>query len=430
MAGAVTGQTGGTMHCYHHGLLSWRPVTTGSVTTGSVTTARFLMPRFITGQSPPPSSPTGGIAKYDGPAQIFRMNILSSLGLSIPIFQAPMAGISTPALAAAVSNAGALGALGLGAVNAIAARAAIEEVRGGTDRPFHVNFFAYENSAPDPARDAAWLDFLAPLFAEYGAAPPASLHAPYQSFNTAPDMPEMLLSTRPAVISFHFGLPSAPILSALRESGAILLATATNRAEAQAIERAGLDAIIAQGIEAGGHRGMFDPHAADPALSTLDLTRLLARTSSLPVIAAGGIMNGRDIADALNAGAIAAQMGTAFIACPESCAQEAHRRALIETGGGNTHLTSIISGRPARALANRFTALEQGAHTLSPPDYPYAYDAAKALHQAASQKGDYGFGAYWAGQRAHFARAMPADLLVRTLEAELKEARKAAIFRP
>ncbi|WP_370275129.1 NAD(P)H-dependent flavin oxidoreductase [Pararhodobacter marinus] len=348
--------------------------------------------------------------------------MFDSLGLSLPIFQAPMAGVSTPALAAAVSNAGGLGSIGIGASDAATAARMIAETRDATDRPFHVNVFAHRTPQPDPAVESAWIEAMRPLFAAFGAEPPARLRTIYRSFNDNPDMLAMLLDARPAVVSFHFGLPAPDALVALRKAGILLLATATNLDEARCIRDAGLDGIIAQGIEAGGHRGVFDCNAPDPQLSTLALTRLLVARQDLPVIAAGGIMDGAGIAAALRLGAVAAQLGTAFIGCPESSAEPAHRRALHGAGAYRTTLTAAISGRPARALENRFTQAAGGMLAGTPPAYPIAYDAGKALHAAAKARGETGFGAYWAGQGAPLARSMPAGELVAVLARELRAA--------
>ena len=340
-----------------------------------------------------------------------------SLGLAVPLIQAPMAGVSTPALAAAVSNAGALGSLGLGASDATGAHAMIAETRERTGRPFAVNLFVHATPVPNAAREAAWLDCLAPHFASYGATPPTALRTIYRSFADDPDMLAMLLETAPLVVTFHFGLPPAETIAALRARDILLMATATNRDEARAIESAGIDMIVAQGIEAGGHRGMFDPAAPDDALGTMALTRLLVRDAGIPVVAAGGIMDGAGIAAALDLGAVAAQLGTAFVACDESAADSGYRAALASAAAWHTTMTALISGRPARCLANRFTALDP--HGLSGPDYPIAYDAGKALHAAAKAQGEHGFGAHWAGQGAPLSRPMPAAALVRLLADEL-----------
>ncbi|MDR6786999.1 nitronate monooxygenase [Sphingomonas sp. BE138] len=343
--------------------------------------------------------------------------LAARLGLSVPLIQAPMAGVSTPALAAAVCEAGALGSIALGATDAAGGRAMIDAVRAATTRAFNVNLFVHADPVPDDAREAAWRKWLAPEFARFGAQPPATLRTIYRSFADDTAMLAMLVQARPAVVSFHFGLPSPAAIHALKATGALLMATATDVAEAQAIERAGVDVIVAQGIEAGGHRGMFDPGAPDEQLGTLALTRLLVRRCGVPVVAAGGIMDGSGIAAALALGAEAAQLGTAFIACPESAASAAYRAALA--AAERTRMTALISGRPARCLVNRFTEL---AGAPDSPGYPIAYDAGKALHAAASARGEHGYGAHWAGQGARLARALPAATLVATLRDEVARA--------
>ncbi|RXD04793.1 nitronate monooxygenase [Sphingomonas sp. UV9] len=348
--------------------------------------------------------------------------MLNRLNMTLPIVQAPMAGVSTPTLAATVSNAGGLGSIGVGATDADGARAMIEETRARIDRidgAFNVNVFVHASPTADSERERAWLEWLAPLFAEFDAEPPKALRTIYRSFADDADMLETLLALKPPVVSFHFGLPPADALSALRARGIYLMATATSLEEAHEIEAARIDAIVAQGIEAGGHRGVFDPAKPDDALGTLALTRLLVRKTKLPVIAAGGIMDGAGIAAALDLGAVAAQLGTAFVACPESAADDAYRAALNGPGAYRTTLTSLISGRPARAIANRFTALIEQLSERRPPDYPIAYDAGKALHTVARARDEHGFGAQWAGQGAPLARAMPAATLVETLKDEL-----------
>ena len=351
------------------------------------------------------------------------MSFIDKLDLTIPLIQAPMAGVSTPALAAAVSDAGGLGSLGVGAVDAAGAGEMIRQLRQRTNRPFNINLFTHAPATPDPELEAEWLSLLKPFFEEFGTEPPASLGTIYKSFAEDADMLALLLETVPQVVSFHFGLPEADALSALRERGIYTLASVTSLDEARKAEVAGIDVLVAQGIEAGGHRGVFDPEARDSALGTMALTRLLVRNTGRPVVAAGGIMDGAGIAAALDLGAVAAQMGTAFIACPESAADDAYRAALAGPAAWHTTLTTLISGRPARALPNRFTALSRGPGDRGPPSYPIAYDAGKALHAAAKARGDYGFGAYWAGQGAPLARTLPATELVEVLRRELRDAR-------
>ncbi|WP_332308475.1 NAD(P)H-dependent flavin oxidoreductase [Sphingomonas horti] len=342
--------------------------------------------------------------------------------MRLPIIQAPMAGISSPEMAAAVSDAGALGSIGIGSVAAERAGAMIAAVRARTDAPFNVNLFCHAPAESDPAVERTWIARLQPSFAAFGAAPPPVLSEIYRSFTADQEMLAMLLQLRPPILSFHFGLPTPAAIEALRSAGIRTLATATNIDEARQIEAAGLDAIVAQGWEAGGHRGSFDPDALDDELGTVALTRLLVREVRLPVIAAGGIMDGAGIAAMLKLGAAAVQLGTVFVACNESLADEGYRKALAGVGAWHTVMTRVISGRPARCLANRFTALGRGVPESAVPDYPIAYDIGKALHSAASAHGEFGFGAQWAGQGAPLARRMGAAALVATLAQELEEA--------
>lgn len=345
------------------------------------------------------------------------MSFLKDLAVPLPIVQAPMAGVSTPEMAAAVSNAGALGSIGVAATDAGGARAMIVEVRARTAKPFNVNVFVHTPARRDAAREAAWLRALAPVFREFGAEPPSVLRPIYKSLIEDAAMIAMLIDLAPPVVSFHFGLPDADVIAALKTAGCVLLATATSLAEARAIREAGIDAVVAQGWEAGGHRGVFDPAAPDDRLGTMALVRLLAVRSGLPVIAAGGIMDGRGIRAALDLGAAAAQLGTAFVACPESSADQAYRQALAGPSADHTTMTCAISGRPARCLQNRFTQWGEQAG-LEPPGYPATYDAGKALNAAAKAAGETGFGAQWAGQGAPLSRAMPAAELVALLASE------------
>lgn len=356
--------------------------------------------------------------------------LLQKLGIEVPIIQAPMAGVSTPEMAAAVSNAGGLGSIGVGSADAEATRQMIRAVRARTERPFQVNVFCHRPAIADAAREASWIARLGPEFARYGAKPPARLTEIYRTFRTDDAKLAVLLDERPPVVSFHFGVPARERIEALRAAGIVLLATATNLEEGRAIAAVGIEAVVAQGYEAGGHRGVFDPDGADERLGTVALTRLLARKLDLPVIAAGGIMDGAGIAAALALGAAAAQLGTAFIGCPESSADAGYRAALLGPGAEHTVMTPALSGRPARCLANRFTALAEGVDRQSIPSYPIAYDAAKALHVAARAAGEFGFGAQWAGQGAPLARSFPAAELVAVLSSELETASDPLNVRP
>jgi nitronate monooxygenase len=347
--------------------------------------------------------------------------LLQTLGIDLPIIQAPMAGVSTPSMAAAVSNAGGLGSIGVAAAGFEAARRMIADVRAATDRPFNVNVFCNRPAVADVAREAAWIARLAPDFRRFGTEPPGRLTEIYRSFVEDDDMFTMLLDERPKVVSFHFGLPPAERIAALKNAGIVLLATATNLEEARAIAAAGIDAVVAQGYEAGGHRGVFDPLAHDDRLGTIALTRLLVKKLQIPVIAAGGVMDGAGIAACLMLGAGAVQLGTAFVACPESAADAGYRAALLGPSSQHTVVTTAISGRPARCLANRFTALGEDVGATAVPDYPIAYDAGKALHAAAKAAGESGYGAQWAGQGAPLARSLPAAKLISELRTEMEQ---------
>lgn len=346
------------------------------------------------------------------------MTLLDRLGLAAPIFQAPMAGVSTPEMAAAVSEAGALGGIAVGATDAAGARTMIAETRARTGRAFNVNLFVHATPVARPEVEAAWLAQLAPVFAEAGAEPPTTLRTIYRSFNDDDAMLAVLVETAPAVVSFHFGLPDAGRVRALKAVGSVLIASATSLDEARAAKAAGMDAVVAQGFEAGGHRGVFDPDGPDAALGAAELVRTLVADAGLPVIAAGGIMDGRGVRAMLELGAVAAQLGTAFVGCPESSADAAYRAALFG-GVGETIMTRAISGRPARCLVNRFTAWGEGREGV--PDYPIAYDAGKAVNAAMKAAGDGGWGAQWAGTGAAQARAMPAGELVTTLRTEAEK---------
>jgi nitronate monooxygenase len=347
------------------------------------------------------------------------MTLLENLGIDLPIIQAPMAGVSSPAMAAAVSNAGALGSIGVGATDAKGARKMIAAFRERSKRSLNVNVFCHQPATVDKALEAAWLEYLRPHFERFGAKPPSDVKEIYRSFVEDDAMLAALLADKPRVVSFHFGLPCAERLHALREAGIALLATVTNVAEGRAADKAGVHAVVAQGYEAGGHRGVFDPAAEDDCLGTMVLTRLLARQLDVPVIAAGGIMDGAGIAAALRLGASAAQLGTAFIACTESDADAGYRRALASDAVNHTVMTRAISGRPARCLRNSFTVLGAGISAERIPSYPIAYDAGKALNGAAKQALEAGYGAQWAGQGAPLARELPAAELVAALAEEL-----------
>ena len=350
------------------------------------------------------------------------LELLDLLGISIPIIQAPMAGVSSPEMAAAASNAGTLGSIAIGSVGAEEARKMIAEVRAATPAPFNVNLFCHAPAWRKPEVERCWIERMTPAFAALGSKPPSELKEIYRSFVGNGQMLGMLLDMRPPIVSFHFGLPEEEAIRAMRAAGIVTIATATSPGEARAIEAAGLDAIVAQGWGAGGHRGCFDLDQPDEQLTTEALTGLLSKQSSLPVIAAGGIMDGRGIAEMIKLGAAGAQLGTAFLKADESLADGGYRTALTEASGRGTVMTRVISGRPARCLANRFTSLGLAVDEASIPDYPVAYDLAKSLHAAGRLRGEYGYGPQWAGTGAALARPGSTAAIVASLAEELRSA--------
>lgn len=322
-------------------------------------------------------------------------------------------------MAAAVANVGALGSVAVGATDARGARKMIAAFRERSKRSLNVNVFCHVPAKRDAARETAWIARLRPEFERLGAAPPGALSEIYRSFLVDDEMLSALVVDRPEVVSFHFGVPSADRVRALREVGIILLGTATQLGEARRLVAAGVHAVVAQGFEAGGHRGAFDPAAHDDELSTMTLTRILVRDLPVPVLSAGGIMDGAGIAAAIRLGASGAQLGTAFVLSDESEADDDYRAAMMSDAANHTVMTRAISGRPARCLANRFTAWGANVSSTEVPDYPVAYDIGKALRSAGKRGSEAGLGAQWAGQGAPLARKLPAADLVRALVAEM-----------
>lgn len=324
-----------------------------------------------------------------------QATLAQQLGVDYPIIQAPMAGVSTPALAAAVSNAGGLGSIAIGASSVEKARELIAQTRELTSKPFNVNVFCHQAPGYDAAREAAWLNQLAPFFAEFGATPPNQLDKIYTSFVEDDAALNMLVEEKPAIVSFHFGVPQAAWVEALKTAGILTLGCATTLDEAREIEAAGVDVMVAQGYEAGGHRGVFDPAKGDARIGTLALVRLLSQTCGIPVIATGGIMDGQGIAAAMALGAEGVQLGTAFVLCPESATDDTYRQVLKSSQSRYTEVTQSISGRAARGIVNRFHRdIDAGSanrpSTLPPPDYPFTYAAGKALASAAARRGEHG----------------------------------------
>ncbi len=341
------------------------------------------------------------------------------LGLALPILQAPMAGVQDHRLAVAVSEAGGLGALPAAMLTLDALRAELQSLRAATARPFNVNFFCHVTPAHDDRREAAWRQALAPYYAEAGIdATTIATGAGRQPFG--PEAWQVVAPFVPPVISFHFGLPAPDLLAAVKRSGAFVLASATTVDEARWLEAHGVDAVIAQGLEAGGHRGHFldtDPATAlTRQMGTFALLPQVVAAVRVPVIAAGGIADAGGVAAALAMGAAAVQVGTAYLLCPEATTSAAHRAALASDAARHTALTTLFTGRPARGIVNRLMR-ELGPMNPVAPAFPTATAAIAPLRQWAEQRGSGDFSPLWAGQNASGCQVAPAQALTRALAA-------------
>jgi len=345
--------------------------------------------------------------------------LLERLDIVHPIIQAPMAGASTPELVAAVSNAGALGWLGAAMMAPDALRAAIREIRRFTKRPFGVNLFTYSIPLPEPEKQARMQARMAVYLRALGADPAAMPALP-----PLPDMDrqiEAVLEEAPPAFSFTFGMPTRAVIAAFKAKGVFVAGTATTVAEARVLAEAGVDGIVAQGYEAGGHRGTFAAPVEESLIGTMALVPMVADAVKLPVIAAGGIMDGRGIAAAFALGAAAASLGTAFIPCPENGAvSRLHRDALLAGGGQPTVLSRAYTGRHARFIKNRFLAEMAGAEAEIPA-YPHQIELTGPLRKAAGDMNDADFVYMLAGQGYPLSRGMPAGELVQTLVRETSD---------
>jgi nitronate monooxygenase len=342
------------------------------------------------------------------------MSVLRELfDIELPIIQAPMAGVQGSALALAVSNAGGLGSLPCAMLRPGAIREEILAIRAGTTKPFNVNFFCHAEPPLDDAREARWRAALAPYFAELGldagAIAPGPARSPFDA-----DAAELLLELRPPVVSFHFGLPSPPLLEAVRGTGARIISSATTVEEARWLESIGVDAIIAQGLEAGGHRGMFMTDDVSTQVGTFALVPQVVRAVRVPVIAAGGIADARGVAAAMALGASGVQVGTSYLLCPEATTSAVHRAALTSDDARHTALTNLFSGRPARGIMNRVMR-ELGPMSSDAPAFPLATSAIAPLRARSEQAGRGDFSPLWAGQNASGCRAAPAAQITRAL---------------
>lgn len=341
------------------------------------------------------------------------------LGIALPILQAPMAGVQDHRLAVAVSEAGGLGALPAAMLTLAALRVELQALRAATSRPFNVNFFCHVQPVPDAQREAAWRQALAPFYAEAGIDAATIAAGPGRQPFSA-EAWAVVAPFAPPVVSFHFGLPAPELLAAVKRSGAFVLGSATTVDEARWLEAHGADAVIAQGLEAGGHRGHFlDVDAATALTRQMGSFALLPQVVAalrVPVIAAGGIADAAGVAAALALGAAAVQIGTAYLLCPEAATSAVHRAALASEAARHTALTTLFSGRPARGIVNRVMR-EIGPMNPAAPAFPLATAAIAPLRQWAEQRGRGDFSPLWAGQNTSGCRAVPAGELTRALSA-------------
>jgi nitronate monooxygenase len=339
------------------------------------------------------------------------------LGIELPILQAPMAGVQGSALAIAVSEAGGLGALPCAMLSPEALRRELAAIKARTQRPFNVNFFCHTPPAPEPEREAAWQKVLAPYHAELGVEPAGAPSGPARAPFSAEAL-EVIRAFEPPVVSFHFGLPKPELLAGVRAWGAKILSSATTVEEALWLEARGADVIIAQGMEAGGHRGMFLSDDVATQVGTFALVPQLVRALSVPVVAAGGIADAAGVAAAMALGAAGVQVGTAYLLCPEATTSAVHRAALESEAARRTAVTNVFSGRPARGIVNR-ALRELGPMNAAVPSFPLAAPAMAALRARAESQGSGDFSPLWAGQNVTGCKRLPAADLTRALASAL-----------
>lgn len=333
--------------------------------------------------------------------------------LDLPIIQAPMAGSQGSALAIAVSNAGGLGSLPCATLSPDAMKKELIAITSTTARPYNVNFFVHQQPEPDPAREEGWRKILGPYYAELGIDPAASQPGPGRMpFND--EAAAVLETFKPPVVSFHFGLPSETLLKRVKSWGSKIVSSATTVDEARWLEHRGVDAVIAQGFEAGGHRGVFLTGDLSTQVGTFALVQQITKAVRVPVIAAGGIADAAGVKAALQLGAAAVQVGTAYLLCPESATSAVHRAALKSDAAAHTALTNVFTGRPARGIVNRLMR-ELGPINAAAPAFPLAASAILPLRAAAEARGSGDFSPLWAGQNARGGGEWSAAELTRRL---------------
>ena len=341
------------------------------------------------------------------------MNLRDLLGVRLPVIQAPMAGSQDSELAIAVANAGGLGSLPCAMLTPEGMRAELQAIRAATDQPFNVNFFCHAPPNADAKREAAWREILAPYFREYGidptGVPGGGARTPFSA--AAADVLEQF---KPRVVSFHFGLPSADLMRRVKSWGSKVLASATTVEEAVWLEQRGVDAVIAQGAEAGGHRGIFLSQDLTTQVGTFALLPQVVKAVGVPVIAAGGIADATGAAAAMSLGAAGVQLGTAYLLCPEAKTSAVHRAALKSDRASHTAMTNVFSGRPARGIMNRLMA-ELGPINEAAPAFPLAADALAPLRRKAESSGSGDFSPLWAGQNVSGCKEISAVELTQAL---------------
>jgi nitronate monooxygenase len=342
-----------------------------------------------------------------------RTDFLELLGITHPIIQAPMSGFAPPALAAAVCNAGGLGSIGCAGLPPARVRDEVGALRQATNRPYNLNFFVHARPRLDPDATARMQARLAPYFDEFGLGPVPEPKEPFPHFDE--ERLALVLELRPRVVSFHFGLPEASAVRRIKEAGCIILSSATTVAEARSLEASGADVIIAQGFEAGGHRGSFSDSPGAGMVGTMALVPQIVDAVRLPVIAAGGIADGRGIAAAFALGASGVQLGTAFLGCPEATISSLHRARLRSAADDGTELTRAFTGRPARALRNRYITEMADSEPL---EFPLQGSLVGPLWQLPSEKARADFMPLWAGQAAPLIGESAAGQLVGRLVTE------------
>jgi nitronate monooxygenase len=343
------------------------------------------------------------------------MTLNSLLGIELPIIQAPMAGAQGSALAIEVCNAGGLGSLPCAMLSADGMRAELAAIRAATGKPFNVNFFCHTPPAPRKEREAAWRAALAPYYEEHGIDPETASAGPVRAPFTA-EAARVLADFRPAVVSFQFGLPESYLLKMAKDLGAKIFSSATTVEEARWLEAHGVDVVIAQGLEAGGHRGNFLSGDMASQLGTFALVPQVVGAVKVPVIAAGGIADAKGVAAAMALGAAGVQVGTAYLLCPEASTSAVHRAALRSEAACRTAVTNIFSGRPARGIVNR-AMQELGPMSELVPEFPLAAVAMAPLRAEAESRGRSDFSPLWCGQNATGCREIQAGELTRSLAA-------------